>query len=143
MPNQLLIKAILITALTLVALAIVWPGKGARGQAIRHLAWLLGLGVGVLAVIFPNTTGTVASWLGIGRGTDLLLYMAIIFFMGYAVTTSVHSRASDRTLTQLARKLALLEAQLRKERDCNAAASHATCTAERTRPLDTQDVVEL
>ncbi|MCF2705930.1 DUF2304 domain-containing protein [Arcanobacterium haemolyticum] len=114
MSNQIIIQVILIAALGLVALAIVWPSKGTRGQAIRTLAWLIGLTAGAIAVIFPSLTSTVANWLGVGRGTDLVLYMAIVFFMGYAVTTTAHRRRTDRTMTQLARKIALLEAELRK-----------------------------
>lgn len=113
--NKIIIKIILITVFALVALAIVLPGRGARGQAIRNIAWLLGLSTGVLAVIFPQITSTVATWLGIGRGTDLVFYMAIVFFLGYAVTTSAQTRRMDRTITLLARKIALMEAELREK----------------------------
>lgn len=112
--NQIIIKSILIISLLLVALAIVVPGRSARGQAIRHLAWLLGLAVGAFAVLFPQSTDIVASWLGIGRGTDLVLYMFIVFFMGFAVTTTAHARKAERTSTVLARKIAILEAELKK-----------------------------
>ncbi|WP_216378594.1 DUF2304 domain-containing protein [Arcanobacterium phocae] len=110
--SQVVIKVFLIVALILMALVIVKPGKGARGQAIRRIMWMLGISAGILAVIFPQVTDLVASWLGIGRGTDLVLYMSIVFFLGYAVSNSVHARKVDREMTILARKYALLEAEL-------------------------------
>lgn len=118
--DQLVIKIFLISSLLLIAFIIIRPGRGARGQAIRRLAWLFGLFAAVIAVLFPHTTDIVAGWLGVGRGTDLILYMAIVFFLGYAVTTSAHDRNSDRTITVLARKIALLEAELEKNNVLNS-----------------------
>ena len=111
--NQLLIKIVLIAAFAIAAIAIIFPGRGARGQAIRRIFWVLGLLAGIVAIAVPELTSAVANWLGIGRGTDLLLYLLIVFFVGYVVTTSAHLRKTDRTLTVLARKVALMEAELR------------------------------
>ncbi|MFD2674561.1 DUF2304 domain-containing protein [Gulosibacter bifidus] len=112
--QQIIIKSILIVVLAVAALVLIFPGRGARGQAIRRLAILLGLVVGIVAVIFPHLAQAAADFLGIGRGTDLLFYLCIIFFIAYVVSASSHARRTDRTLTVLARKLALLEAELRK-----------------------------
>ena len=64
----------------------------------------------VIAVIFPSLTNAVASVLGVGRGTDLLLYGLIVVFLGFAVTSSAHNRRLDRQITDLARQIALTEA---------------------------------
>lgn len=114
MDNQLIIKIALIAVLLIAAAVLILPGRGARGQAIRRLTVLLGIVLGIVAVAFPNLTQVVADWFGIGRGTDLLLYLLIVFFIAYVVSTSAHARKTDRTLTVLARKFALLEAELRK-----------------------------
>ena len=112
--DQILIKILLIVVFVLAAIVIIIPGRGERGQAIRRLSWLLGLLVGIVAIVFPSLTTSVANWLGVGRGTDLVLYLLIVFFVAYLVTTSAHGRKTDRTVTVLARKVALLEAELRQ-----------------------------
>lgn len=114
MEQQLIIKIALIAVLVLAACVLILPGRGARGQAIRRLMVLLTITLGIVAVAFPNLTQVVADWFGVGRGTDLVLYLLIVVFIAYVVSSSAHSRKTDRTLTVLARKVALTEAELRK-----------------------------
>ena len=108
--NQILIKAVLITVFAVLGLVILLPRRGARGMAIRRLTLVLVMVCAVVAVIFPNLTNAVASVLGVGRGTDLLLYGLIVVFLGFAVTSSAHNRRLDRQITDLARQIALTEA---------------------------------
>ena len=108
--NQILIKAVLITVFAVLGLVILLPRRGARGMAIRRLTLVLVMVCAVVAVIFPNLTNAVASVLGVGRGTDLLLYGLIVVFLGFAVTSSAHNRRLDRQITDLARQIALAEA---------------------------------
>lgn len=108
--NQILIKAVLITVFALLGLVILLPRRGARGIAIRRLTLALVMVSAVVAVIFPNLTNALASVLGVGRGTDLLLYGLIVVFLGFAVTSSAHNRRLDRQITDLARQIALTEA---------------------------------
>ena len=141
--DQLLVKIILIAALAVAAVAIILPGRGARGQAIRRLFWLLGVVVGIVAIAFPHLTTAVANWFGIGRGTDLLLYLLIVFFVGYVVTTSAHDRKTDRTMTVLARKVALMEAELRATGQLRyeSTVAHGNETSrDRTGPIDLPDL---
>lgn len=108
--NQILIKAVLITVFAVLGLVILLPRRGARGMAIRRLTLVLVMVSAVIAVIFPNLTNSVAAVLGVGRGTDLLLYGLIVVFLGFAVTSSAHNRRLDRQITDLARQIALTEA---------------------------------
>lgn len=108
--SQILIKAVLITVFALLGLVILLPRRGARGIAIRRLTLVLVVVSAVIAVIFPSLTNAVASVLGVGRGTDLLLYGLIVVFLGFAVTSSAHNRRLDRQITDLARQIALTEA---------------------------------
>jgi len=108
--NQIVIKSILITVFAVLALVVIVPGRGARGLAIRRLAGVVFLGVGVLAIAFPHLTNGLAVFLGIGRGTDLLLYGLIIIFLGYVVAAAAHTRRTDRQITDLTRALALAQA---------------------------------
>lgn len=115
--GQIIVKAVLIAVLAVVAIVLVIPGKGARGQAIQRLALLLVLVLGALAVVFPEMTTRVANFLGIGRGVDLLFYASIVLFIGFALTVTGRIRRMDRELTVLARKIALLEANVREGHD--------------------------
>jgi hypothetical protein len=109
--NQVLIKVILIVILSALGLIILLPGRGARGQAIRRLTLLVVMVFAIVAVVFPSTTNEVAALLGVGRGADLLLYGLIVVFLGYAVTSTAHARRADRQITELARRLALADAE--------------------------------
>ncbi len=108
--NQIVIKSILIAVFAVLALVVILPCRGDRGMAIRRLALLLVIGVGIVAVAFPHLTNGLAVFLGIGRGTDLLLYGLIVVFLGYTVASAAHTRRLDRQITDLARALALAQA---------------------------------
>lgn len=145
MDTQLPIKIVLIVVLAVAVAMIIFPGRGARGQAVQRLFWLLGLLVGVVAIIFPALTSVVASWLGIGRGTDLLLYLLIVFVIAFTVTNAVRNRKTDRTITVLARKIALMEAELRKTGTLRIAATEAhgkETVFDATGPIDLPDFGE-
>lgn len=64
----------------------------------------------VLAVIFPGVVTAVAQFLGVGRGTDLLLYGLIVVFIGNTLINQRRHRKIDREITQLARIVALQNA---------------------------------
>lgn len=89
----------------------VLRGSGARHQAIRRILLVLFvLGAGV-SVFFPNLLTSLANLVGIGRGTDLLLYIMVIAFLGFAATTYRRSRQLENQITELAREIALLGAE--------------------------------
>lgn len=115
--GQIVVKTVLIAVLVIVALLIIVPGRGARGSAIQKLALLVAIVAGILSVVFPNVTTHVANFLGIGRGVDLLLYALVVLFIAYALRTTIRIRRMDRNITVLARKIALLEANVREGRD--------------------------
>lgn len=115
--GQIIVKGALIVVLAIVGVLLVVPGRGARGQALQRIALLLALFGGLLAVIFPDATTQLANLLGIGRGVDLLFYLVIVAGLGYVVATTLRLRKSDRDFTVLARKVALLEANLREGND--------------------------
>jgi hypothetical protein len=69
----LAIQVILIAAVVVTA-AVLLRSQGARQLAIRRIL-LVALAVfGVLSVLFPGVWTRLARLVGVGRGTDLLLY---------------------------------------------------------------------
>ena len=89
----------------------MFRGGGARHQAIRRVFMLLFMVAAASSVFFPLAWTWVANLFGIGRGADLLLYLLVLFFVGFVATTYRRFREIESQLTSLAREIALLPAQ--------------------------------
>ncbi len=107
--DQIIIKVALIAAFALFAFVLIRASSTPRSQALRTFGLGLFFAVVVVAVLFPTIVNDVAILLGVGRGTDLLLYVFIVVFIGQAMTTHRRRRAQDEQITELARKLALMK----------------------------------
>jgi len=110
MEAQLLVKIVLIAVFVAFAVFLMLPTRSVRHVALRRIVLVLVLAFAVLAVIFPNALTQLAHLVGIGRGTDLLLYGLIVVFLGNALLMQRRSKHTERQLTILARRIALLEA---------------------------------
>ena len=106
----MLIKVILVAAMGVIAVSLLRTSQGARHQAIRRLLLLAFAVLTVGSVLFPNVWNRAARAVGVGRGTDLLLYGLIVAFLGYLLTSYLRFRDLEGRLTLLARRLALDEA---------------------------------
>jgi small membrane protein len=110
-----IIMTIVFQILAVAAVAVIaffiLRGGGARHQAIRRILLVLFVVAAAASVFFPQVLTWLANLVGIGRGTDLLLYVMVIAFLGFAATTYRRFRLLEQDITQLARKLALLEAR--------------------------------
>lgn len=110
------IQVLLVGAFVALALLEFRSGAGgARNQALRRLALLGFVVLAIFSVFVPEWLTWLAGFVGVGRGTDLVLYAFVVAFVGYVV--SAHRRAVllDRKITVLARRLALDEARLRAD----------------------------
>lgn len=111
-----------IIQLVLVAftVAIVWrllSSSGQRTQAVRRLGFAaLGL-LAILSILFPKLWSQLARLVGVGRGTDLIVYGLVVAFFSFVVTSFRRNRDLEVKYTQLARRLALDEAAARSERE--------------------------
>ncbi len=87
------------------------------GIAFRQLVlWMfLWLAVAVV-VLWPNAASFVAHRLGVGRGTDVVVYLAMmaVFYLLFRVLARLEDH--ERHLTQLARELALKDLEKPHER---------------------------
>ncbi len=109
---MLWIQIVLLLAILGIAALLNRSTADARHQAIRRLlllAFVLGAAV---SVIFPQWLSTIANWVGVGRGADLLLYALVIAFLGFIASN--HRRTSQLTaqITALTRELTLTKAYL-------------------------------
>jgi small membrane protein len=87
-------------------------GRGARTQAVRRVGLLLFAALAVWSILFPSVWDQIARMVGVGRGTDMVLYALVVAFLSFTVTTYLRFRDLETRYTKLARRLALDEAGL-------------------------------
>lgn len=107
--RTLWIQLILIIGTLLIAVRLM-AGTGQRTLAIRRLGLIAFAGLAILSILFPSLWTRLAQLVGIGRGTDLILYALVVAFFGFVATTFRRQREADQRYTRLARRLALDEA---------------------------------
>ncbi|WP_315913015.1 DUF2304 domain-containing protein [Arthrobacter sp. lap29] len=106
---QIIVQIILLLAVLTVSLVLMRGGSNARYLAIRRIMLMIFSGVAIFSVFFPAFLTAVAKFLGIGRGTDLVLYALIVTFLVFMATTYQRFRDMEKTLTLLSRRIALDE----------------------------------
>ena len=109
--DQILIKSLLIVCLLFVAFRILRPTGGERSTAFRRIALLGFFSMAIFAVLFPVLLSDLANFIGVGRGTDLLLYTFIVLFIGYVLTNARQRKQYESQITKLARIEAIRFAQ--------------------------------
>jgi hypothetical protein len=104
-----LIQLVLIVVVVLTAVRLL-RDRGARTQAVRRLGLMLFAAVAVWSILFPSVWNQLARLVGVGRGTDMVLYALVVAFLSFTLTTYVRFREFEARYTKLARRLALDEA---------------------------------
>lgn len=105
------IQFLLIAAIIVLGLVVMRRTGADSHLAIRRLLMMLFILAAVMSVLFPQWLTWVAALIGVGRGTDLLLYALVLMFLVFVYTQYRRNMALQRQLTLLARKIALVEAQ--------------------------------
>jgi small membrane protein len=105
-----LIRIFLIIAAVGLLIVLLRSRTSARTRAWKKLIVIALTGIAILSILRPELTGRAANFVGVGRGTDLLLYLLTAIFLYVAVGFFLRFRDVERQLTVLARRLALDEA---------------------------------
>jgi hypothetical protein len=79
-------------------------------SASKKIFFALLMVVVVVAVLSPALVTEAANLVGVGRGTDLVLYLLAVSFGFYVVNDYLRSQDSRQQLHRLARRIAVLEA---------------------------------
>ncbi|MDU5316702.1 MAG: DUF2304 domain-containing protein [Varibaculum cambriense] len=103
----MLIKILLIVLVLGLSLFMFKANLGAKQTAWRRLGILAFAIVAVVVVIFPGITTTIARFLGVGRGADLLLYGLVVVVLYNMLMQAKQRNAAERRLTKLAREVAI------------------------------------
>lgn len=83
-----------------------------RIRASKRIAFFLFIALNIYAVLLPDHITWVARQLGVGRGTDLVVYLLVVAFVFGMLNTYLRQREISEHLTDLARTVALQEAEL-------------------------------
>ncbi|MBO0865019.1 MAG: DUF2304 domain-containing protein [Mycobacterium sp.] len=110
------IQVLLIASIIVLLVYLLRSRRSAQSRAWVKVGYIVFVLTGVYAVLRPNDTTVVAHWVGVDRGTDLMLYALIIAFV--FTTLSAYMRFKDLELryARLARAIALEGAQAPEQR---------------------------
>ncbi|MBS6274614.1 DUF2304 domain-containing protein [Arcanobacterium urinimassiliense] len=103
----MIIKIILITVVLIVAFFLVRSTGNTKNVALRRLLLLIFVLLAIFSILFPRITTLVANAIGIGRGTDLLLYLLIIAFLSYSVVMFRRLNILENRIVELSRRLTI------------------------------------
>lgn len=106
----MLIQFLLILAALALFTTFLRLAHTARLQAFKRIGFLLFCLFGVIAVLRPGVMTWLANRVGVGRGTDLLLYMLVVVFAFFSLNTYLRFKDTERRLTKLARAMAIRDA---------------------------------
>ncbi|KOV79593.1 DUF2304 domain-containing protein [Nocardia sp. NRRL S-836] len=102
-----------ILVLLVAGLLILFVRKrgNAKSAASVKLAFILFVIFGIYAVLRPGDLTVIAGWLGVGRGTDLLLYGIVIVFTAATLNTYLRFKELELRYARLARAIAIRQAE--------------------------------
>ncbi len=95
----------------------VRSGQNVGVRASKRLAFAGFVLLNIYAVLRPNDVTWVARQLGIGRGTDLVVYLLVVAFVFGMLNSYLRDREISQHLTNLARQLAIRDAELTRRED--------------------------
>ncbi|MEO5808361.1 DUF2304 domain-containing protein [Devosia sp.] len=67
--------------------------------------------IGIVFTLAPQLTTNIAVAMGVGRGSDLILYMFILIFIVAILNVHLRIRANSEIVTALARSIAITSAR--------------------------------
>jgi hypothetical protein len=106
-----IIIQLIIIAAGLLILTLGLNGRRTHvGKAWKKIGLILLVIAMMVAVLFPDTTNTLAHLVGVGRGADLLLYGLTLAFIAYALNSYLQQQSEKDSLVRLARKVAIMDA---------------------------------
>ncbi|MHB8273162.1 MAG: DUF2304 family protein [Dermatophilaceae bacterium] len=107
---KIVVIQLVLIVVVILAAARLLRGRGARTQAVRRLGLMLFAALAVWSILFPTVWNQIARLVGVGRGTDMVLYALVVAFLSFTLTTYLRFREFEARYTKLARRVALDEA---------------------------------
>ena len=123
-----MIQALLLLAIVALAWFFFANRRKANAKAWVKLGFVLMILATVWAIVRPDDVTVLANWLGVDRGTDLMLYLLVIAFFFTTISTWTRFREQELRYARLARAVALQNAEA-PDTAPGSAAGAATGTA--------------
>lgn len=116
--NTVILQILLVASALGALVYFVRSGQTVGVRASKRLAFGLFVVVNIYAVLRPEDVTVLARLVGVGRGTDLVVYLLVVGFVFGMLNTYLRDREISQHLTNLARQIAVRDAELtRREQD--------------------------
>lgn len=106
---MLIVRFVLII-LFIPAFIVIARSLGSRSKALRSLLLFSFPALIGFSILFPGTWQSMADFLGLERGADLLLYVTVLTLVTYIGYSFGKFRHLEKRIATLAQELALLRA---------------------------------
>jgi len=110
----MIIQIILITAVILIGLNFLRSRHATKTKAYKKLLLILLIPCAIVVIIFPDISTTIANFVGVSRGADLLLYGLLVVIVFQFFNNYVKDKEDMRQRAIMVRKIAILEANQKK-----------------------------
>gem|GEM_PF-281055 len=105
--KHMLIQLFLLLIIAIIALRLYAKLRAREINGRQFLLWLIIWLAAALVVIWPDITVWIANRVGVGRGSDLVIYLAIIFLFYTIFRLLLRLEKMEKNLTELVRQEAL------------------------------------
>lgn len=105
-----MIQILLLLAALAIAFYFFTNRRKAKAKAWVKIGFVVLMLAAVWAILRPNDVTVVANWVGVDRGTDLMLYVLIVAFFFTTISTWTRFREQELRYARLARAVALQNA---------------------------------
>lgn len=105
-----MIEFLLLLAAVVLAVYFLTHRRKAQARAGVKIGFVLFLVAAIWAILRPDDLTVIANFVGVSRGTDLLLYALVVAFMFTTLSTWIRFREQELRYARLARAVALQNA---------------------------------
>jgi hypothetical protein len=102
-----MIKILLLAVIVLLFLYFIKNRNTMKLRASKKVLFIVFIVGGVISIANPNLLSRVARSIGVGRGTDLLLYGLVLSFSFVTLNVYLKFKDYDEKISQLTREVAL------------------------------------
>ena len=106
----MIVQIILVFAALGAVVYFIRRAHNVRIRASKRIAFFAFVVVNIYAVLRPDDITWIAQRIGVGRGTDLVVYLLVVAFVFGMLNTYLRQREISNHLTDLARTVALRNA---------------------------------
>lgn len=107
---MILIQTILIVAFLVILGRFLVNPNSYQMKAWQKIFAIMFFLAAIFSVLLPDDLNTVAHFVGVGRGADLLLYLLTLAFIFLVFHLYIGEKQNQRLLVSLARRVAIIDA---------------------------------